>query len=162
MAATHSARSMSLASFRAGHALRVDAERAERGGREPAAQNPGHHIPSTPSRDRSCRPPAHTEGFDKGRRQPPSVCAPSMGDCLGVEVPGGKRWRQPRAGSTGGKPLTTSDSCWCGPDTYAAWPSASAGSGSCGRWRTRDSTNAKCSRPCPTSMKTWSPTGPDC
>lgn len=31
MAATQSARSMSLASFRAGHAVRVDAERAERG-----------------------------------------------------------------------------------------------------------------------------------
>ena len=41
MAATHSARSMSLASFRAGHAVRVDAERAERGGREPATRNPG-------------------------------------------------------------------------------------------------------------------------
>ncbi|MFK4099281.1 hypothetical protein ACI2L1_04180 [Streptomyces sp. NPDC019531] len=25
-----------------------------------------------------------------------------------------------------------------------------------------NSTNAKCSRPCSTSMKTWSPTGPDC
>jgi len=40
MAATHSAWSMSLASFRAGHAVRVDAERAERGGREPAARIP--------------------------------------------------------------------------------------------------------------------------
>ncbi len=57
MAATHSARSMSLASFRAGHAVRVDAERAERGGRESAARNPGQDIPSTPARDRNCRPP---------------------------------------------------------------------------------------------------------
>jgi len=60
MAATHSARSMSLASFRVGHAVRVDAERVERGGREPAARNPEQVIPSTPPRERNYRPPART------------------------------------------------------------------------------------------------------
>lgn len=63
MAATHSARSMSLASFRAGHAVRVDAERAERGGREPAALNLRTRYPI----DATARPElptarAHTEG----------------------------------------------------------------------------------------------------
>ncbi len=48
MAATHSARSMSLASFRAGHAVRVDAERAERGGSGPAAESrTGYPIDAT-------------------------------------------------------------------------------------------------------------------
>lgn len=92
MAATHSARSMSLASFRAGHALRVDAERAERCGREPAARNPGSGYPI----DATARPNlptarAHAEGVR--RRRPSSnpfralPCAPGIGECSGVGAP---------------------------------------------------------------------------
>ena len=69
MAATHSARSMSLASFRAGHAVCVDAERAERGGREPAARNLRRAYPI----DATARPELPTA----------RAHAPSMGDCLG-------------------------------------------------------------------------------
>lgn len=61
MAATHSARSMSLASFRAGHAVRVDAERAERGGREPATRNPGQANPRDAAARPNFRAPAHGE-----------------------------------------------------------------------------------------------------
>lgn len=80
MAATQSARSMSLASFRAGHAVRVDAERAERGGSQPAARNPAHRIPSAEPRDRIFRPvPAHPgpcgkpQGRGAGNRTSPTA-----------------------------------------------------------------------------------------
>ncbi len=73
MAATQSARSMSLASFRAGHAVRVDAERAERGGSQPAARNPAQRIPPAEPRDRIFRPvpalPAPAESRRAGVRE---------------------------------------------------------------------------------------------
>jgi len=75
MAATHLARSMSLASFRAGHAVRVDAER--RAGRQRtcrAKSRTGYPIDATARPElpttRNCRPPARPrKGFDDGRRQ---------------------------------------------------------------------------------------------
>lgn len=94
MAATQSARSMSLASFRAGHAVRVDAERAERGGRATAARNPRQRIPPATSRGRI---------FPRRRRPPGRHSGAGPSSLLRAEDPGRTGPRAPQAGRKGAK-----------------------------------------------------------